>query len=149
MPVLSTKSARQKLRKRREPYWMRLHKYCHLGFRRGPEKWIARFTRRDPSRTYSYEYKALEALDFDGAKDAAEAWFSRMGSRAARVVIRGSVRSALETYISCLQEQGRDDTARHAGDRFRLIVWDDVIADMPLEDLSRHDFRAGICPESR
>lgn len=138
---MSTNTVRQKLKKRREPYWQRLHKFCHLGFRRGPDTWIARYTSKNTAGAYAYEYKALDAHDFDSAKDAAELWFSRMGSPAARVVIRGSVRSALETYIDYLREQGRDSTADNADERFRLIVWSDLVAGVPLEDLSRQDFR--------
>ena len=141
MPNLATKTSRQKLKIRREPYWQRQHKFCHLGFRRGPDTWVARFTCKKQSGAYSYEYKALDAHDFDSARKAAELWFSRMGSPAARVVTRGSVKDALETYVDYLREQGRDDTADNALDRFRLIVWEDPISQLRLEDLSRRDFR--------
>lgn len=120
---------------------MRLHKGCYLGFRRGPDTWIARWTARNKQNRFAYQYQALDAHNYDAAKDAAEKWFARMGSPSARVVVRGSVRDALETYIEFLREQGRDDTADNAEDRFRLIVRDDRIANVRLEDLSRHDFR--------
>ena len=121
---------------------MRLHKYCHLGFRRGPDTWIARYTRRD-SGGYKYEFRALEqATDFDSAKDLAEAWFEKMGSPAVRVVRRGTVREALETYLTYLEEQGRADTARNAEfNHFKVTVWSDPLAGMRLEDLTRQDFR--------
>ena len=141
MPLLSTKTARDDLKKRREPYWMRLHKGCYLGFRRGPDTWIARWTTRNKQNRFAYQYQALDAHNYDAAKDAAEKWFARMGSPLARVVVRGSVRDALATYIEFLREQGRDATADNAEDRFRLIVWDDLIANIKLEDLSRRDFR--------
>lgn len=142
MADLSTKSVRQKLKKRRDPYWMRLHKFCHLGFRRGPDTWIARFTRRGNSG-YKYEFRALEgATDFDSAKDAAEAWFEKMGSPAARVIRRGTVRDALETYLTFLEEQGRGDTAINAeSNHFKVTLWSDRLAVIPLEDLTRQDFR--------
>jgi len=142
LPNLTTKSVRQKLKVRRDPYWMRMHKFCHLGFRRGPDTWIARFTRRD-NAGYKYEFRALDgATDFDSAKDAAETWFEKMGSPAARVVRRGTVRDALETYLKHLEEQGRSDTARNAEfNHFKVTVWSDRLASIPLEDLTRQDFR--------
>ncbi len=120
---------------------MRLHKGCYLGFRRGPDTWIARYTTRDAGSNYVYQYSALDAHTYDSAKDDAENWFAKMGSSAARIVIRGSVRNALETYSEYLREQGRESTADNADDRFRLIIWDDLIADIQLEDLTRQDFR--------
>ena len=121
---------------------MRLHKGCYLGFRRGPDSWIARYTTRDEHGRYRHQYRALDAVDFDDAKDAAEAWFVTMGSVAARVVKRGSVREALETYLHCLREQGREATAKNAEkNHFKVTVWDDGIANLKLEDLTRQDFR--------
>lgn len=137
---LSTESKRLRLTKRREPYWQRLHKGCYLGFRRGPNTWIARYTQRNNGK-YRYQYKAIDANAFDEAKDVARAWFGHLGSSAARVVRRGSVRDALETYTKILIEQGRQTTADNAADRFRLIVWNDPIAEIKLEDLTRQDFR--------
>lgn len=122
---------------------MRLHKHCYLGFRRGPDTWIARFTHKGSvgPKKYKYEYKTLDARDYDSAKSLAETWFARMGSALAKVIVRGSVRDALEAYCSYLTDQGRVDTAENARDRFRLIVWNDPIAIIALEDLSRHEFR--------
>lgn len=142
MPILSTKSARDKLKKRRDPHWMMLHKFCHLGFRRGPDTWIARYTARTDDGGYKYQFRALEgARDFSDAKDQAEEWFAKMGSPAARVVKRGTVRDALETYVTFLREQGRDATADNAAERFNLIVWNDRLAGIKLEDLTRQDVR--------
>jgi integrase len=142
MPNISTKKAQQRLKKRPEPYWQRLHKGCYLGFRRGPDTWIARYTIRDEEGRYRHQYRALDAHDYDKAKDAAEAWFDIMGSPAARVVKRGTVRAALETYLAYLCEQGREDTASNAeNNHFKVTVWDDPIASRKLEDMTRTDFR--------
>ena len=118
MPDITTKTARNRLKIRREPHWMRLHKYCHLGFRRGPESWVARYTSRNGSN-HKYEYRALDSHHYDGARKEAEAWFTALGSSAGRGVVRGSVRDALNTYITYLREQGRPDTADNAEDPSR------------------------------
>ena len=112
-----------------------------MGYRRGPDTWIARYTSRNQNGQYTHQYRALDGHSFDTAKDLAEAWFANMGSPAARVAVRGSVRNALETYLSYLKEQGREATADNAEARFKLIVWDDPIALIHLEDLTRQDCR--------
>ena len=140
MADLTSKTKRNALKKRSEPHWMRLSKGCYLGFRRGPDTWVARLTVRG-DKGFTYRYRALPSGDFDVAKQAAEDWFSVMGSPGARQVRRGSVRDACETYLTYLREQGREDTAKNAEQRFELIVWNDILATVPLEDLTRQDFR--------
>ena len=103
---------------------MRMAKGAYLGFRRGPDTWIARYRDRDQNQ----HYEALSsATEYDDAKCLAEAWFRDMGSAAVRSVRRGTVRSALETYLAYLREQGRDATARESEQRFELIVWSDPV----------------------
>lgn len=135
---LSSKRERERLTRRREPYWQRLQQGGYLGFRRGPDTWIARFRTRDGKQTY----QALpNAQDFDDAKKAAEEWFSQMGSTAVREARRGTVREALEFYLRYLREQGREDTAATSEQRFKGIVWGDALAEIPLKELTRDDMR--------
>jgi len=140
MADLTSKVARSSLKERREPYWTRLHKGCFLGYRRGPNTWIARYTYRESGK-FKYRYKAIEAEEYDQASKIASAWFAKQGSAAARVIMHGSVRDALATYVEILREQGRHSTADNAEDRFRLIVDGDAIAELKLEDLTRQDVR--------
>lgn len=63
---------------KRESHWQRLGKGSYLGFRRGPDIWIARFKRT---------YKALETVasdDFDAAKHDAEDRFAQVGAMGGR-----------------------------------------------------------------
>ncbi len=138
LPDLSRKRSRQRLKKRREPHWMRMAKGAYLGFRCGPDTWVARHRDRDGNQ----HYEALSnATDYDEAKRLAEEWFHDMGSPAVRSARRGTVRTALETYLSYLREQGRDATARESEQRFELIVWSDPLAEIRLQDLVREDMR--------
>ena len=115
----------------------------YLGFRRGADTWVARVTQPSDSGGYRYRYKSLDnATNYDSAKRSAEVWFAKLRGQAGTEAIRGSVREALETYVEVLREQGRNSTADNASDRFRLIVWDDPLADSKLEDLTRQAFRA-------
>lgn len=134
MPELSRKRERERLPIRREPHWQRLGKGCYLGFRRGPDTWIARFKKT---------YKALEAVasdDFDAAKRDAEDWFAQVGATGVRRSVRGTVRGALEAYLADLRRHGRPEAANEALWRFRLAVYNDSIADIALESTTRDDF---------
>lgn len=108
----------------------------YLGFRRGADSWIARYRTRDGRQ----HYQALTANDYDEAKKQAEAYFKQMGG-AVRTVRRGTVREALETYLKVLREQGREDAAKVSEQRFKGIVWNDLIAEIPLSSLSLDDMR--------
>jgi hypothetical protein len=83
MPDLSRKRERDRLPVRREPHWHRLLKGGHLGFRRGPDTWIAKLRDRLGGR----HYKAIEGAgpkDFDSAKKLAEQWFVSLAAPAHR-----------------------------------------------------------------
>lgn len=120
---------------------MKLAEGAYLGFRRGPDTWQARLRDRDGVQ----QYKALDQIDrddYDGAKRAAEAWFSQTGSPAVRSVKRATVRDALEAYLTDLKRHGRADAAREARGRFKLTVDTDPLADLVLEGATRDDFEA-------
>jgi integrase len=134
---LSRKRDRERLAPRREPYWQRLAEGAYVGFRRGPDTWVARFRGRDGKQ----QYKSLgEALDFDDAKRTAEAWLAQLAGSAVRAVKRGTVRDALDSYLADLRRQGRPEAAKEAEGRFELTVDDDPIAELELESATRDDF---------
>ena len=132
-------TSRKRLPARREPYWLKLATGAYLGFRRGPDTWVARW-RRPGSHTQHYQ--ALEYVwSFDEAKRAAEQWLATMTAVAVRAPKRATVKAALESYISYLIEQGRQQTAVDARMRFKLTVDNDPIASLRLDKLSMDDFR--------
>jgi len=133
---LSRKRERDRLPIRREPHWQRLYEGAALGFRRGPDTWIARFRSRDGR----HQYKSLgEALEFDEAKRRAETWLAQLTGSAVRSVKRSTVRAALDAYVNDLRRHGRDDTALGAESRFKTVIYEDAIADLELEALTRDD----------
>jgi integrase len=139
LPELHRKRERDRLPIRREPYWQRLAAGAFLGFRRGPETWLARYRDRDRKQNY----RSLgEALDYDDAKRAAESWFAQFSGSPVRAVRRGTVRTALEAYLGHLRQQGRDGTASEVESRYKAVVWPDAIATIPLDDLRLDDFSA-------
>lgn len=138
MPDLSRKRDRERLSVRREPYWQRLAAGAYLGFRRGPDTWIARYRGRDLKQLYN---ALVGAVEFDEAKKQAEAWFAQLGATAIRSVRRGTVKDALETYLAWLKEKGRDATEKNCAQRFRATVYKDPLADIQLQALTRDDMR--------
>jgi integrase len=138
MADLSRKRTRDRLAVRREPYWQRLAEGAYLGFRRGPDTWLARFRGRD----HNQQYKALgEALEYDEAKRKAESWLAQLTGSAVRTVKRATVRAALEAYLADLRRHGRADAATEALWRFKLCVYkDDILADLELEAATQDDF---------
>jgi len=137
MADLSRKRERERLKIRREPYWQRLAKGAYLGFRRGSETWIGRFRGRDGKQQYE---TFGDALEYDHAKQLAEAWLSRLAGSALRSLKRGTVRSALDTYLEDLRRHGRPEAAAEALWRFKVVVYKDSIADLDLERATRDDF---------
>ena len=137
MADLSRKRDRERLPARREPHWQRLAEGAYLGFRRGPDTWLARF--RD--RSGKQQYKPLgEAIEYDDAKERAEEWLASIKGSGVRTVRRDTVRAALETYLADLRRHNRPDTASEAGERFKRIVYTDPLAELELESATLDDF---------
>jgi integrase len=134
---LSTKKLRKLLDVRSDPYWQRLAEGQYLGFRRGPDTWLARFRGRDGRQ----QYQPLgEALQFDEARRKAEEWISQIAGATVRTVKRDTVRAALETYLTYLRQQGRKTAAAAAASLFKTAVYGHAIAGRKLESLTHDDF---------
>jgi integrase len=134
---LSRKRERERLHVRREPYWQRLAEGAYLGFRRGPDTWVARYRGRDGKQ----QYRALgEALEYDPAKATAEEWLAQLAGSSVRTVKRGTVKAALETYLADLKRHGRPDAARVALGQYTVSIYPTALAQQQLEDATREDF---------
>jgi integrase len=147
---LQTKSARKRLAVRREPYWQRLVEGAYLGFRRGPDTWLARYRKpgikvkpgRSDGPRPEQEYKTLgEALEYDEAKRRAEEWLEQLAGSPVRTVKRDTIKAALESYLADLRQNGRVDAAKEAEWRFKKTVYTDPLADTSLEHATKEDFR--------
>jgi integrase len=93
--ALDSRTGRGKLKPRREPFWMKIAKGCHLGYRRVDSQrgtWIARWRPINSSTLGKRKYRALgeadDILDADGsrilsfadAQKAAQAFFKTADS---------------------------------------------------------------------
>ena len=145
MADLSRKRHRDQFAPRREPYWQRMGEGAYLGFRRGPNTWVARFRGRDDKQQYS---SLGEALEFDEAKRRAEHWLSQFAGSPVRVAKRDTVIAALETYLADLRRHNRVDAAKTAEGRFKTALgfdlknkrYEDPLAKLLLEDATQDDF---------
>jgi len=112
---LDTRASRQRLRKRREPYWRSISEGLAVGYRKGLKgvTWIARHYSAEHGRRYQAIGTADDIADADGAhvlsfaqaQEAARKWFADLGRRD-RGEVRGgpyNVRECLEEYLTWLE----------------------------------------------
>src|SRR5258708_15353185 len=134
---ITTRAGRGKLEDRKEPHWMKLRAGCFLGFATGPQSWHARY--RD--RTGKQNWKPLgDGMDYNEAKAEAERWFDLATSGNRKAPSRGTVRSALASYVLNLRSNGRRPTAVEVAGRFHITVpRDKEFGHMKLEDVGRDD----------
>jgi integrase len=137
---LARKGARTSLPVRREPHWLRLDEGAYLGFLRGPDTWIARFRDGAGEQHYCALKVPVDVRDeFVEAKRIAEDWFLKMRGPASAK--RGTVRNAVDYYLTHLERQGRQEAAHVARKRFDVILPDsDPLAHRKLESAKREDF---------
>lgn len=144
MSKIDTVDARNKLKARHEPYWIKVSTGCHIGFRKmtptSVGSWIARF--RDAG-TGAREKRSLgefetlpPSLRFDAAKRAADEWFRHLGMGGAPESL--TVRSACERYVNYVRSKRTDTAADDIGARFRRWVYSDrKFADIELSKLRK------------
>ncbi len=102
-PKTDSRTAREKLRQRREPYWAKISKGCFLGYRRIAicGTWIARYRDHDGKQHYralgaaddSMEANAKTVLTYEQAQDVARAWFNREALRPLGGILQGRHRA--------------------------------------------------------
>jgi integrase len=104
-----TRTSRQRLRKRREPYWRSISGGLAVGYRKGVKggSWIARFYSPEHGRRYHSIGTADDIADADGAhvlsfahaQEAARKWFAHLARHD-----RGEFRSGPYTVRECVEE---------------------------------------------
>jgi integrase len=131
---IDSKTKRDRLTPRREPYWAPLEKFASLGYRKpetGIGTWIAR--RRDENG--KSRYQALGIHDsFDNAAKVARAWLALSINGISTGAV--TVKDATDAYVTELEEKGRLSTAKDAKGRFRRLVDTAPIGRMLLNKLT-------------
>lgn len=128
MATLSKVADRDKLKPRRDPYWVRDSKGCYLGFRKmgtaSEGNWLARFFDETSGKQ---TYKALgdfaELPDhqrYDAASKAAQAWFAHLGKGGNSKAL--TLADACQKYVEHLSENKGEKAARDVQARFNNYV---------------------------
>lgn len=130
---IATKTDRQKLMPRREPYWKRVRKGCYIGFRKlasGEGTWIARW-RDDAGKQH---YRAMgEFSEYDDAVKAAIPWFNQNeGGTNPKAT---TVETACRDYVEHLRTHKSESTAKDAEGRFNRLIFGQPIARIELDKL--------------
>jgi integrase len=114
---LDTRTARRDLKQDKNPYWARVDRNSHLGYRKGSKGgyWIARIRLEDGFRMQSIgtaddtsDAEGIEILDYFQAIEKARLWFEQ----AARIEkgigkAKYTVSNALDDYIEYLEMHGK------------------------------------------
>jgi len=144
-PSIDTKAKRERLAKRREPYWYKIILGGFLGYRVGAKggSWIARYRNEEGKQHYkSLNLPAHLALnEFDCAVGEAKKWFDRQqqGFGAAS----GTVREAADNYTEYLEQKKSKRSADDARGRINLHILP-TFADTPLDKLKPQYIRKWV-----
>jgi integrase len=131
---IDSKTKRDRLKPRREPYWATLEKFVALGYRKpetGIGTWIAR--RRDENERYRYQTLGTHE-SFDSAARSAREWLNLATKGINTGVV--TVKDATDAYVVALLDKGRTSTANDARGRFKRLVDTEPIGKIPLSKLT-------------
>ncbi|WP_028220595.1 tyrosine-type recombinase/integrase [Paraburkholderia oxyphila] len=142
---ITSKSAREKLAARKEPYWSRLEAGLYLGYRRaeqGQGTWIAR--RRDEAGKQKYHALGTFA-EFDDAARAANRWAQAVD---AGVSTHGmTITQVCAHYVTDLRTRKGSKSANDAKGRFRRLVDSASIGKLDVAKLKTSHVRAWIAAQ--
>jgi integrase len=133
--LIDTKAKRDRLAKRREPYWHKLILGGYIGYRVGAigGSWIARYRAEDGKQNYkSLELPAHKpANKYDVATTEARKWFDsqEQGFRARP----GTVKEATDNYLKHLKPKG-EAALKDADGRINKHILP-TLADTPMDKL--------------
>ena len=149
---IDTVTARTKLKMRREPYWQRISKGFHVGFRKMSANSVGTWLVRHAAENHNDIEQSLGTLEdcpdhrrFDRAVELAREWLARSTSDAAGTQPPSyTVMDACDAYVSRIREHKGAKPADDLEARYRRWVRSDPIHKVPLPQLTpKHldDFR--------
>ncbi len=147
---IDTVEARNRIKPRAEPYWIRLSSGCSLGFRKltptSVGAWYARYRNPETAARPKISLGDFESLPpghrYDAAKKAAEQWFAHLGKGGATDAV--TVKKACENYVQHVRnnpEKG-DSTADDLAARFARWIDDASFGTVALQKLTRRHVEA-------
>jgi len=131
--AIDSKTKRNKLKPRREPYWARLRHGGAVGYRKpesGEGAWIGRW-RNEKGK---HRYRSFGHFDdYYQAAKAVSAWLDSCAYGATPKAV--TVKSACELYVQSLRASGKEAAAKDAEGRFNRLVNDNTIGEIVLDKL--------------
>ena len=117
MPRINTAASRHRLRVRAEPYWSPTDtQQLYVGFRRGPDSWIARLQSGS-----NKSYRSLgKQPDFRAAIRAAKEWYEIVSAGVSNV--RATIGDACHDYIQYISAEKGEDAGREARARLQYTL---------------------------
>lgn len=145
---IDTVESRSKLKPRPGIYWQRLSAGQYVGLRKlsgsSDGTWIAQAydpaTRKQTKRSLGAFDDMLPNLRYDAAKKAAEEWFEHLGRGGTTEVV--SVKQACEQYVAHVRDTKGSKQADDIAARYTRWVYDEKIAAMPLQKLTKPHVQA-------
>ena len=139
---IQSKTARDKLEPRREPYFDRIRTGLYVGYRKLPQgegSWIARRRNDDGKQEY---HKLEGCTNYDDAVTATLEWASAVESG---VVSKGTtVKDTCENYVKHLALRKGEKSKADADGRFKRLVYDAKIGKVQLSKLRTSDLNAWL-----
>jgi hypothetical protein len=144
---IDSKTARDSLKPRREPYWHKIKVGLHLGFRKpesGDGTWIARRT-EGTKKTYHalghfVDTERPKRTAFDAAGAAALVWAGHVD---AGVEVHGTqIEAACRAYVERQRSEKGNANANDAAGRFRRLVYGKDFGRIRLDKLTTVKLRA-------
>lgn len=131
---IMSKTARQDLKPRREPYWHCIRVGLYVGFRRtadGEGTWIARQLKEG---TKKYLLRSLGALaDFNDAVRETQAWAGAVDAGGSHKSV--TVEAACRAYVEHQKNQVSKANGADAEGRFERLVYGTTLGTIPLDRL--------------
>ena len=142
MTRINVVSDRDRLAKRRQPYFVSLGSGRHLGFRKMSSvgTWIAMYRDSSNGKRSTHALGDFEELKpserFDAAKEAAEAWFKLIGAGIENTDL--TVRDLCDAYTQFILTHNGETASKDISRRFKQYVLDDQkFADTELTKIRR------------
>ncbi|CAG4916112.1 tyrosine-type recombinase/integrase [Paraburkholderia saeva] len=150
-PSITSKTSRDRLQPRREPYFVRIDAGLYLGFRKiaaGSEgTWIARKRDDGTGKQVYNSLGAASSLEYDAAVRAANTW-ANAGTPTRVVAASGTtVKSAVEAYVTNRRLHKGEASAADAERRFKRLVYSRPIANIELSKLKAKDIKAWVADQ--
>lgn len=126
---LDSRTARQNLAQNKNPYWVRIDRNAHIGYRKGSKGgyWIARIRLGESFKMQSIgtaddtlDADGVDVFDFFQAQEKAREWFEHANRIAKGIgVAKYTVNHALDDYMDYLEAHGKSaERAKYSIDAY-------------------------------